>query len=161
MNRKITFISVVICTHNPRRDYILRTLEALKAQTLPKDEWELLIVDNASKIAVSNLVELSWHPNVAIVSENELGLTHARLRGIKESRGDYLIRLAEGGAYSHALLKTLVLDAPPMKQNPVMAGVRFWRRRQQLAGFDRSIFLAGHRGMKRAVSELRSASQIP
>ena len=41
-------LSVVICTHNQRKDYLQRTLEALKAQTLPPAQWELLLIDNAS-----------------------------------------------------------------------------------------------------------------
>jgi glycosyltransferase involved in cell wall biosynthesis len=45
-------ISAVICTHNPRRDYLERTLQALKSQTLPLPDWELVIVDNASEIIV-------------------------------------------------------------------------------------------------------------
>jgi glycosyltransferase involved in cell wall biosynthesis len=30
------FISVIVCTFNPRADYLQRTLGALRAQTLPK-----------------------------------------------------------------------------------------------------------------------------
>jgi glycosyltransferase involved in cell wall biosynthesis len=311
VNHKIVFISVVVCTHNPRPNYLSRVLEALKAQTLPQEDWELLIVDNASKSAVSTLVDLGWHSNAAIIRENELGLTQARLRGIKESRGDlivfvdddnllfddylvcaleiarsgpkigvfgagiirpefettpedqlrphlhrlalrevneevwaglpnfglhlpygaglcatrvcanlyvegisrvsrakeldrrgeclngagdlhfgltaclhgylagvtpklrvvhmipagrctldYLIRIAEEGMYSLQLLHTLILEVPPAKQNPVIDRVRFWRRRRQLTGLDRSIFVAEQRGLKRAVSELRSRSRV-
>jgi len=37
-------VSVIICTHNPRPDYLQRVLDALKAQTLPKENWELLLM---------------------------------------------------------------------------------------------------------------------
>jgi glycosyltransferase involved in cell wall biosynthesis len=40
-------VSVVICTHNSRRGYLVRVLDALKAQTLPREQWELLLIDNA------------------------------------------------------------------------------------------------------------------
>src|SRR5258708_37853114 len=40
-------VSVVICTHNPRREFLLRALGALETQTLTRDQWELAIVDNA------------------------------------------------------------------------------------------------------------------
>jgi hypothetical protein len=36
-------VSVIICTHNPRMDYLARALAALKEQTLPKELWELLL----------------------------------------------------------------------------------------------------------------------
>lgn len=42
-------ISVVLPTHNPRADYLARVIEALRAQTLSKDLWELVVVDNGSK----------------------------------------------------------------------------------------------------------------
>ncbi|MES1166818.1 MAG: glycosyltransferase [Pseudomonadota bacterium] len=41
-------LTVAICTRNPRRDYLNRVLLALAAQTLPRSEWELLLVDSAS-----------------------------------------------------------------------------------------------------------------
>ena len=42
-------VSVVIPTHNPRMDYLARVIEALKQQTLPCEQWELVIVDNGSE----------------------------------------------------------------------------------------------------------------
>ena len=41
-------ISVIVCTHNPRPDYLRRVLDALYAQTLPKTDWELILIDNAN-----------------------------------------------------------------------------------------------------------------
>jgi Glycosyl transferase family 2 len=83
--------SVIICTHNPRPDYLRRVLDALRAQTLPKEQWELLLIDNSSEAPLELDWDLSWHPHGRIVREDELGLTPARLRGIKESTGDLLI----------------------------------------------------------------------
>ena len=40
--------SVIVCTHNPRLIYLRRVLEALRSQTLPLEQWELLLIDNAS-----------------------------------------------------------------------------------------------------------------
>jgi glycosyltransferase involved in cell wall biosynthesis len=84
-------ISVIICTHNPREDYLRRTLEALEKQALPKDQWELLLIDNASAEPLDGKWDLSWHPNSRHVREMELGLTPARLRGISEARAELLV----------------------------------------------------------------------
>lgn len=84
-------ISVIICTHNPREDFLRRVLDGLRAQTLPGNEWELLVVDNGSKIALSGSFDLSWHPRARHVREDELGLTPARLRGIREATADILV----------------------------------------------------------------------
>lgn len=84
-------ISVITCTHNPRIDYLRRVLDALDAQTLPKEQWELLLIDNASKEKLANVWDLSWHPRGKIIREDNIGLTSARLRGIKESEGKLLV----------------------------------------------------------------------
>ncbi|MBA3352292.1 MAG: glycosyltransferase family 2 protein [Blastocatellia bacterium] len=83
--------SVIICSHNPRRDYLQRTLTALRAQTLPDDRWELLLIDNASTECLAHSWDLSWHPGSRHVREDELGLTPARLRGIREAGGEMLV----------------------------------------------------------------------
>jgi hypothetical protein len=84
-------LSVIICTHNPRPDYLRRVLDALRAQTLPKEQWELLLIDNASNVPLAKSWNLSWHPHARHLHEEELGLTPARLRGIKESKSEFSI----------------------------------------------------------------------
>jgi hypothetical protein len=84
-------LSVVIPTHNPRRDYLARVLDALKVQTLAGHKWELLIVDNQSDPPVESLVDLSWHPSASIAREERLGLTPARVRGFRETVGAVIV----------------------------------------------------------------------
>lgn len=82
-------ISLIIPTHNPKPEILERALASLRSQTLPLTDWELLIIDNASTEPLSpQLVE--WHPQGRVIREENLGLTHARLRGIKEARYDLL-----------------------------------------------------------------------
>jgi glycosyltransferase involved in cell wall biosynthesis len=83
--------SVIICTHNPRPAYLHRVLEALRAQTVPMTEWELLLVDNASKERLAEGWDLSWHPQARHLREEKLGVVHARSRALRESRGDILV----------------------------------------------------------------------
>ena len=84
-------LSVIICTHNPRHDYLRRVLDALREQTLSKEQWELVVVDNASTIPVSSVSDLSWHPNGRCVVEDQLGLAFARRRGMYEAKTDLII----------------------------------------------------------------------
>ncbi|WP_243146930.1 glycosyltransferase [Scytonema sp. UIC 10036] len=84
-------LSVIICTHNPRLNYLERVLQALKNQTLPTELWELLLIDNASDKLLSSEVDLSWHPQSRYIREEKLGLTPARLRGIKETVAETLV----------------------------------------------------------------------
>ncbi len=84
-------ISVIVCTHNPREDYFSRVLDALRRQSLGRQGWELLVVDNSSEQPLSGRISLEWHGMARIISESELGLTNARLRGISESQGELLV----------------------------------------------------------------------
>jgi len=86
-------ISVIICSNNPRPGYLHRVFEALQAQTLSREEWELVLVDNASTRRLADQWDLSWHPGHAHIRENELGLTRARLLGIKETTAALLLFL--------------------------------------------------------------------
>ena len=87
----MTSISIIVCAHNPRLDYLERALRSLRAQTLPKHEWELLLVDNASTNPLAASIDLAWHPHARHVRELSLGLTPARLRGIDEAKGELLV----------------------------------------------------------------------
>jgi len=84
-------VSVILCTHNPRSDYLSRELKSLHGQTLPAERWEFLLIDNASSRPLAESWNISWHRGGRHIREDELGLTAARLRGIKESRGKLLI----------------------------------------------------------------------
>jgi hypothetical protein len=84
-------LSVVVCTHDPRQDYFSKCLDALRCQTLSRCSWNLIVVDNRSHEPLANRIDLSWHPNSHVVREDTLGLTPARLRGIRESMGNLLV----------------------------------------------------------------------
>jgi glycosyltransferase involved in cell wall biosynthesis len=84
-------ISVITCAHNPRQNYLDKVLDALKAQTLSLDQWEFLLIDNASDRPLAAEIDLSWHPHARHIQEETLGLTPARLRGIQEAQADLLI----------------------------------------------------------------------
>src|SRR5437588_358014 len=84
-------LSIVICTHNPKPPYLSRVLEALRGQTLPNDEWELLLIDNASSEPVAGRFDIGWHPRGRHVHEPTTGLTPARLRAIAEVRADTIV----------------------------------------------------------------------
>lgn len=89
MSSKGYRIAVVIPTHNPEPHLLRQVLAALEGQDQPLDDWELLVVDNGSREALSpNLV--NWHPHGRVVREPTIGLTHARLRGLAEVQSDLI-----------------------------------------------------------------------
>jgi glycosyltransferase involved in cell wall biosynthesis len=84
--------SVIVCTHNPDRSRLARTLAGLRAQTMPANAWELVVIDNASTPALP-VDHLAPHApaNFRVVRETQLGLTPARRRGFAEARGEFIV----------------------------------------------------------------------
>lgn len=85
------YLSVVVCTYNPKPAILQKVLEGLKAQYLDKSKWELIIIDNNSTKPVSQTVDLSWHPSARVVLEKEPGLSHARIAGVRESKSSLIV----------------------------------------------------------------------
>jgi glycosyltransferase involved in cell wall biosynthesis len=92
--RASTTLSVALCTHN-HKDRLQRTLRDLAQLVRPDSSWELLIVDNASTDGTSQLAAATdWRTpdlKVRVVREEQLGLSNARNRAIREATGDYII----------------------------------------------------------------------
>src|SRR5262249_33507085 len=108
---QVNKLSLIICTHNPRREYFDRCLGALRAQTLPSHDWELLIVDNCSAEPVNIEHILSYHPGAKVIREEVLGLTPARLRGIREATGDVLVFVDDDNVLDADFLQQALLVA--------------------------------------------------
>jgi hypothetical protein len=100
------YLSVILCTHNPRRGVLDETLAALRRQQ-PLDEghWELIVIDNASTPPLEGAIDLGSSDGVRIVSEKRLGLTHARLRGLAEAAGEILVFVDDDNLLDLAYLR--------------------------------------------------------
>jgi glycosyltransferase involved in cell wall biosynthesis len=83
-------ISVLVCTRN-RSHSLQQTLKSLQEMVVPIGlPWELIIVDNNSSDNTRETAKNFIHNsdlNVKYVMEINRGLSHARNRGIEESRG--------------------------------------------------------------------------
>lgn len=85
-------VSVILPTHNPHAERLRRTLEGLAAQTLPRWQWELLVIDNASYPPLRDDLAATTHPTKGrVVAEPNPGLTAARRRGVMEAKGELLV----------------------------------------------------------------------
>jgi len=87
-------VSVVICCHNSA-DKLPLTIKHVNNIVVSSEVlWEVIIVDNASTDGTSdaavNLLSAELKSITRIVVENELGLRNARIRGIVESKYDYI-----------------------------------------------------------------------
>lgn len=83
-------LTVVIPTHNPHLPTLRKTLSGLRDQSLPVEEWELILIDNCSESALAPEV-VAWHPHGRVVEESQVGLTSARFRGFREASGELIV----------------------------------------------------------------------
>lgn len=79
-------VSVLIPVYND--DRLKGCLEALAAQTLPRDRFEVLVIDNGSKEPQHDLV--TAYPFARMLSEPTPGSYAARNRALPEARGDVI-----------------------------------------------------------------------
>ena len=104
-------LSVIICTYN-RCEYLPPLFESLEGQTLSRNRFELIIIDNNSsdKTASMSREFLLKNPglNGKYIFEEKPGLSHARNRGILESAGDILVFIDDDAQASPAYLENIV-----------------------------------------------------
>lgn len=82
---------MVICTFN-RADLLVGALESLCVQTIDASVYEIIVVDNNSTDNTNVVVDTSCrrHFNIRYCRETQQGLSHARNRGWREARGQYV-----------------------------------------------------------------------
>ncbi len=102
-------LSVIVAAHNPDRDRLRRTLGGLRAQTLPAERWECLLVDNASAPAIlAGPLAPGAPANLRVLRESALGLTAARLRGFTEAVGGVLVLVDDDNLLARGYLACVV-----------------------------------------------------
>jgi glucosyl-dolichyl phosphate glucuronosyltransferase len=93
LDRSSVDISIVICSYN-RADYIINALESLYRQTVSKDRFEVLVVDNNSIDNTGELVQeyINQHPDFQLyyLIERQQGASFARNTGAASSKGNLL-----------------------------------------------------------------------
>lgn len=89
----MTTLAVALPTYNPRPDFLQRVLDSLRAQSVPPDRWEFLIVDNNSKPPVADSADLSWHPGGRIIVEPTQGKMHAIANAFRATRTELVMFL--------------------------------------------------------------------
>jgi glycosyltransferase involved in cell wall biosynthesis len=87
-------VSIVLCCHNSA-NRLPETLAHLANQKATEDmPWEVIVVDNASTDETARVTRESWSADgpapLFVVTERQLGLSHARNRGLSEAHYEYV-----------------------------------------------------------------------
>jgi glycosyltransferase involved in cell wall biosynthesis len=86
-------LSVIVCTHNPRPEVLQRCIASIQSALETIEDAELIVIDNDSDPPV-DAIPIGFPKPIAqarFVREEKRGLTPARLRGIREAKGDLLV----------------------------------------------------------------------
>jgi glycosyltransferase involved in cell wall biosynthesis len=100
-------LSVIIPTYN-RSDGVLRTLESLCNQTLSRDSFQVIVVDDGSSEDVSLLENVSLPINITYLRKNNEGATIARNFGVQRSQGNILVFIDDDVTVSPKTLEAFV-----------------------------------------------------
>lgn len=90
-------ISFIITTYNLPAHYLLRCIDSVFSSSLNQDEFEIVLVDDGSKIKI--LPELKQYQNlIRYIYQGNKGASGARNTGIDHAKGEY-IQFIDGDDY--------------------------------------------------------------
>lgn len=102
-------ISIIIPTFN-RSDVILRSLQTWAEQTLPADDFEVIVVDNNSSDGADVLIQnfIKDKSNFRYILETQKGSTYARHTGAKLAKADILMFCDDDGLFNPACAEEIL-----------------------------------------------------
>lgn len=115
-------LSVIVCTYN-RSGLLADCLDSLERQTLSRDRFEIVVVDNNStddtrEVTAKHQAYLS---NIRYIFEPTQGLSHARNRGCAEATGTHLVYVDDDARVPPRYLSS-VLSALDRAQPDILGG---------------------------------------
>jgi glycosyltransferase involved in cell wall biosynthesis len=96
--------SIIITTFNYAR-YIERAIRSCLDQSMPKNKYEIIVVDDASTDNTQQILN-NYKEEIRIITFTEnKGLAAARNEGVRKARGQYVVFLDADDYIHHDLLK--------------------------------------------------------
>lgn len=121
--KKEPAVSVVICTYN-RDKFIGEALNCLALQTLPAEQFEVIVVDNKSTDNTAAIAKkfIAAHPelNARYILEPNKGLSFARNRGIEEAKAPIITYIDDDAEVTPRFLEHIVSF---MQADKTVAGI--------------------------------------
>lgn len=114
-------ISVIIPTFRPQA-YLWQCLDALCAQTMPTQDWEVILVLNGEEAPYRSQIEdyFQAHTSCAfrLIYSAQAGVSHARNLGLQAAQGDYICFIDDddyvSATYLQALYEAADKDTMPL-----------------------------------------------
>jgi glucosyl-dolichyl phosphate glucuronosyltransferase len=118
-------ISAIVCTFK-RPDYLRHALRSLCEQALPRDQYEIIVVDNDAAAEIAGLVKEfdDGQINLRYIAEEKVGLSHARNAGLKAAAGRYVAYMDDDARAERQWLEALVAAFEQTSHCPAAVGGR-------------------------------------
>ena len=116
-------ISVMVCTYN-RCDLLKGALQSLSEQTLDKEQYEVIVVDNNSTDNTWQITQefAAKHVNVKVIKEVKQGKSYALNTGIAKSKGKYVAFMDDDAKAYPDWLERIVEAFETVKPEPAAVG---------------------------------------
>lgn len=108
--------SIIIRAFNAETT-IVRAVESALAQDFPKDQYEIIIIDDGSADGTASVIDIyASHAGIRIFHQKNQGAIAAANNGFAAAQGDYVVLLDGDDEFLPSLLKDMVpvLDADPL-----------------------------------------------
>ena len=115
-------VSVIIPFYNSQR-YIKNCIEGILQQSYPREQYEILMIDNNSTDASAETVR--QYPGIRLLSESKQGAYAARNRGLQEAKGDIIAFTDADCVPSHEWLHKIVTAIEQPGLNIVLGRRKF------------------------------------
>jgi glycosyltransferase involved in cell wall biosynthesis len=97
-------VSVIITAHNYAR-YVERAIRSALAQSLDRDSYEILVIDDASTDETPQILD-NYKDEVRVFRmEKNVGLAQARNFGIQKAKGQFIVFLDADDYFQNDILK--------------------------------------------------------
>lgn len=115
-------ISAIICTYN-RAAYLQKAIQSLVDQTLPKEQYEIIVVDNGSTDNTKAIIEGFEHfDNLRYIYEPIIGLSKARNTGWQNAQGEYVAYMDDDAIACPEWLERIVAAFDTVQPQPASVG---------------------------------------
>jgi glycosyltransferase involved in cell wall biosynthesis len=120
-------ISAIICTYK-RPDYLRHALRSLCEQSLPREQYEIVVVDNAVEAETQQIVNEFADGRVTLryLTETKVGLSRARNTGLQVAAGRYVAYMDDDARADTHWLEALVSAFEQASLAPAAVGGRVW-----------------------------------
>lgn len=117
-------VAVLVPVHNQEK-FIGRCLRSLLAQTLPRGEFEIIVIDDGSRDRTAYALELFKDDITILTNTDNRGLPASLNRGILSARGRFIVRVDSDDYVNAHFLAVLRLF---LEENPDMdaVGCDYW-----------------------------------